>query len=126
MLGRETIIALRARHTAYRVATDLVFPPQAAPEPVLEEVKPPPPLPTPEQAAEAIAAADGRRKWVEQVISHSEYEWQRRERRRKLAERVVAMTAAAALVLFVLFLITVGIMEGMKATPPPVPQAVTD
>ena len=38
MLRRETIIALRARHTAFRIATDILYPHQSvgpAPEPVM-------------------------------------------------------------------------------------------
>ena len=46
MLRRETIIALRARHTAFRIAVDILHPPQQEPPPpvpvmpVLEEVDP--------------------------------------------------------------------------------------
>jgi hypothetical protein len=31
MLRRETIIALRARHTAFRIAVDILYPPQPPP-----------------------------------------------------------------------------------------------
>jgi hypothetical protein len=120
MLRRETIIALRARHTAYRVATDLVFPPQPPPEPVLEEVKPPPPLPTPEEAAAAIAAAEARRAWVERVMRRSEHEWQRKERRRARGERLFAMIIAVAFLLFIAFAISVAIIEGTEPPPPTV------
>jgi hypothetical protein len=39
MLRRETIIALRARHTAFRIAIDILYPPQPSPPPM-------PPQPT--------------------------------------------------------------------------------
>ncbi len=45
MLHRETIIALRARHTAFRIAMDILHPPQPSPPvpqpvlPLLEEME---------------------------------------------------------------------------------------
>jgi hypothetical protein len=92
--------------------------------PVLEEVKPPPPLPTPEQAAEVIAAAEARRAWVEQVMRLSEREWERKERWRARGVRLFAIVIGVAFLLFIAFAITVGIIEGMK--PPPPPPTVTN
>ena len=116
MVRRETIIALRARHTAYRVSTDMLFPAQAPPEPVpvLKEVKPPPPLPTPEEAAAFVAELEARRAWAEQVLRRTEEAWLRRERRQERGARIVAIIAGAAMLLFSAFAITVGIIEGKK------------
>ena len=47
MLRRETIIALRARHQAFRIATEVAHPPldvPPSPPPKLCEGMPPPPL----------------------------------------------------------------------------------
>ena len=113
MLRRETIIALRARHSAFRVAADLVFPPQAPPEmPVLEAMKPPPPLPTPEEAAAFVAGADARREWVAQVKRRCERNYDRRH-------NVPAIVLAAWMVLCVVLLVVAGVLA--PEAPPPTP-----
>jgi hypothetical protein len=83
MSRRETIIALRARHTAFRIATDILYPPPPAP---------PPPAPTHSDTVDSMPAID--------VLAEFEsWEWQQRqERHDKRMRRLVVLLWAAAIV----------------------------
>ena len=75
MLRRETIIALRARHTAFRVAVDMLYPPQLPPEE-------PPQLQLPVEPIVQWGAYDPAR--VARIRRRFEAAEDRRERRRAL------------------------------------------
>ena len=100
MLRRETIIALRARHTAWRIATAIMHPPQPPPES-------PPSLPL--RAGEALGPVVVDQDWLEQEL--------RRGRRRHWRALV------AILLMWVLALVLLGVLyEDPPPAPPPVPQ----
>jgi hypothetical protein len=87
MLGRETIIALRARHTAFRVAMEILHgrPPSTAPKPS--------PSPSPPPSGDAVPAID--------VLAQFTA-WERQElqaRRRRTTQRVAALLWAAVIVI---------------------------
>jgi hypothetical protein len=86
MIGRETIIALRARHAAFRVAMAILHPrpPSTAPKP-----SPPPPPPP---SGDAVPAIDV-------LAEFTAWESQEREaRRRRAARRLAALLWTAAIV----------------------------
>src|SRR5688572_26027843 len=103
MLRRETIIALRARHTAFRIATEILYPQQ--PPPAAGAAQPAIPL-----LEDGEAAIDF---W--QTTIHEQAEYEQRRRRRRL---IVLGTIALALVLVSLY-----VNYGPDLPAPPPPQA---
>ena len=84
MLRRETIIALRARHTAFRMAMDILYPQRPLPGPSASD---PPP------SADAVPAIDV-------LAQFTAWEWQeRQERRRRTMLWLVMLLWAAAIAL---------------------------
>lgn len=104
ILRRETIVALRARHTAFRIAIDLLYPMQKPPQP--------PPLPAPP--------------WVESEFRTVLDAQQMEELKRRAAALEVRQNRRlAVLVLFVLalymglmiFAVTKQTTDGREASP---------
>jgi hypothetical protein len=103
MLRRETIIALRARHTAFRIAVDILYPPQAPP------LSAQPARVSDEEVDRAMAEweAQGRR----------EAEWARQDARNHW------LGIAVLLVGFVLLVALIVWNSANQPTPVPPPQA---
>jgi len=102
VLSRETIIALRARHTAFRIAIDILYPPQPPPTlaqpaiPVVEEV---------EQTCGDWQAVERAQAAVEQLAA------------RRLRRFIIILFAALAL------LFVYAVWDAMnRPSPPPLPQ----
>ena len=89
MLRRETIIALRARHTAFRIATDILYPQQ--PPPAGATVQPA--IPFAEDGEDAIDI------WQSAIRERAAYE--QRRRRRGLIVMLAIMAALAAISVYV-------------------------
>jgi hypothetical protein len=89
MLCRETIVALRARHTAFRMALAILHapPPAAAPEPPAEE------RPSTVDALPAVDVLAQFSAW------EREQRQQRDARRRRTSRRLMALLWAAAIAL---------------------------
>src|SRR5688572_23905641 len=102
MLRRETIIALRARHTAFRIATDILYPQQ--PPPAAGAAQPAIPL-----FEDGEAAIDF---W--QTTIHGQAEYERRRRRRLILMGVIALA---------LVLVSLYVNYGPALPAPPPPQA---
>jgi hypothetical protein len=100
MLRRETIIALRARHTAFRIAIEILYPQQ-----------PPPPATHP-----AIPLLEDGERAVEdwQVALRAHEEWEKRQRR-------VRATALAVIIGAMLLLYGYGVWSVSNPSPPPAP-----
>ena len=105
MLRRETIIALRARHTAFRMAMDILHPQRPLPAPPESDLPP---------NADALPAIDV-------LAQFTAWEWEERQaRRRRTTLRLVMLLWAAAILL--------GAWNWPRkasrpAPPPPVPPA---
>jgi hypothetical protein len=100
MLRRETIIALRARHTAFRIAIEILHPRQAPPPPA------PPAMPVLEDGEQAIED------W--QFAVRARAEWERRQRR---VRRIVLTVIAAGLLLLYAY----GVWTASNPLPVPAP-----
>jgi hypothetical protein len=104
MLRRETIIALRARHTAFRIAVEILYPPQPPPPPV-------------QPAIPILEDDDSARAEWEALERHRALEAKRRARQyRRLMPILLTL-----LVAFWLWLIIYGIFFYEPASPPPPP-----
>ena len=106
ILRRETIIALRARHTAFRIAVEILYPQQ--PPPALAQ----PAIPIEEDGEQAQA------EWTEELRRRAEDE----ERRRRLGRRALAIVATLWLGFVVVMLIHAVLAEEPVSPPPPPPQ----
>jgi hypothetical protein len=106
IIRRETIIALRARHTAFRIAVAILYPQQ--PPPALAQ----PAIPIVEDGEQAQAD------WVEELRRRSEDE----ERRRRLGRRALAIVATLWLGFILVMLIHAILADAPASTPPPPPQ----
>jgi hypothetical protein len=102
MLRRETIIALRARHTAFRIAVDILYPPQPQPQPPMPE----PPMPILEDGEQARA------------------DWQAAAAKQAARERTGRVLAIVfgAFTLAYLLLIVYAVYLAQNPPPPPPPQ----
>jgi hypothetical protein len=87
MPRRETIIALRARHTAFRLATDILYPPPPS--------APPPAALHPPSETETVDATPA----IDVLAEFESWEWQQRqERRDKRMRRLVVLLWMTAIV----------------------------
>ena len=101
MLRRETIIALRARHTAFRIAVEILYPP-------------PPPPPSVQPATVSDEEVDrAAAQWEAQ--SRREAEWARQDARNRW--RAIAILAT----LFILLIAYIVYDSSNQASPPPPP-----
>jgi hypothetical protein len=105
ILRRETIIALRARHTAFRIAIDILHPRQS----------PPPPMP-PQPAALAQEEMD--RAQAEWDLDARRAATSEREYRRALLLQITVIVVG--LIAFIVFLMYV---DEYHPSPPPSPVA---
>jgi len=101
MLRRETIIALRARHTAFRIAVEILYPQQPPPPGVQ------PAIPVLEDGDQAIDD------W--QAAIRERWEWERREARKR--RLVLAVISAFVIGLYVFLCL----VASSPPTPPPAP-----
>jgi hypothetical protein len=106
MHRRETIIALRARRHAYRVATDIEHPPLQVPS-----------LPTPAVPQWGVRSGTVRDlEWVSKLVREAEMEYERAERRR---DRIPGIVIRLWLMLGLSFLLWAVFVEKGKPSPPP-------
>jgi hypothetical protein len=103
MLRRETIIALRARHTAFRIAVEILYPQQPPPAPAAQ-----PAIPVLEDGEQAVAD------WQAQLASAREREW-RQTRMRRL---VLAVLSAAVITGYVFVCVKASTAPAPPPTPP--------
>jgi hypothetical protein len=90
MIRRETIIALRARHTAFRIAMGVLYPPHPRPAPQVDLA------PTDETPADAVPAIDV----LDQFAMWSAHqERERRAQRRKVVQLLLVASLWAVVIL---------------------------
>src|SRR5689334_4250327 len=107
MLRRETIIALRARHTAFRIAIDILYPPQ-----------PPPQLAQPAMPVLDLEGAQAEAAWEAEVRQLEE----RRQRQARWSRRC-GMAFVMAWLIITLSALLYAFFADTTPPPPPPPQA---
>jgi hypothetical protein len=103
MPRRETIIALRARHTAFRIAVDILYP-QQSPPPLAQ-----PAMPIVEQQAEVQRTVA---QWKQHI--RWEMEWARHEARVRGFKIAILITALSVLLAYLVY-------DATKSSTPPLP-----